>query len=209
MPNSLKNKLKKLALTKKIILGSSAVAIISVFLPWYSDIDRFKIGDTFLGINGPLYLAGLLMLVAAAISCGIIVLQLMEKPLPKLPLAENKLHIFNGGISIFMLVLAASVYFHSKFGVNLTDKNAGIGMVLGFISSGGLILGGFLGMKTREINFEEEGHVEPLITIENREKRDISPDKEVTVEEATKAWDQVQESINNYRSSEGDTKDIR
>ena len=59
MPDqNFKNRLKSLKLSKKIIYFSSALTILSVFMPWYSDIDKFKIGDSFLGITGPLYLAG-------------------------------------------------------------------------------------------------------------------------------------------------------
>lgn len=203
-----------MALSKKLVLAGSALAFISVFLPWYSDIDRFKIGDTFLGISGPLYLAGLMVLVASSISLGLIVLELMEKPLPKLHLEESKLHILNGGMSVFMLILAASVYFHSKFGINLTDKSAGIGMSLGFMGSGLSILGGFLNMKVKDET------VEPLINIEDREQSDIKLHEKMTVADAlalqekeeaakTKAWDYAQDAINHYHSSEEDTKDIR
>lgn len=205
MPKSLKIRLMKLPLTKKLVLIGSGIALISVFLPWYSDIDRFKTGDTFLGIGGPLYLAGLLVLVASTISFGLIVLQLMEKPMPKLPVSENKLYIFNGGISVFMLVLAASVYFHSKFGVNLVDKSAGIGMIFGFIGSGLEIAGGFLNTRVKEVNFDEEGHLEPLIRVDDREQADINVKRDTPIKESnTKAWDYVQDSINNYNSDDKD-----
>src|SRR3989338_5466135 len=217
MPNSLKLRLKMLALPEEIILVGSFIAFISVFMPWYSDIDRFKIGDTFLGITGPLYLAGLFVLLASAASLLMIIMILMEKPLPKLPLKESHLHIFNGSLSILMLILTASVYFHPKFGLNITEKNLGFGMILSFIGVCVLISGSILLIRTKEVNFEEEGHIEPLIKIDStdREKSDLSLKRDMTIEEAmtssnaykapTKVWGPVQESLSNLSAKNHDT----
>ncbi|MEK7547757.1 MAG: hypothetical protein AAB540_02590 [Patescibacteria group bacterium] len=216
MPNSLKLRLKMLALPKKIILVGSFVAFISVFMPWYSDIDRFKIGDTFLGITGPLYLAGLFVFLASAASLLMIIMILMEKPLTKLPLKESHMHIFNGSLSFLMLILTASVYFHPKFGLNITEKNLGFGMIMSFIGIFVLISGSILLLRTKEVNFEEEGHIEPLIKIEtDREKGDLSLKRDMTIEEAmttsnaykapTKVWGPVQESLSNLSSKNHDS----
>lgn len=206
-----------LPLPKKIILTGSFLAFISVFMPWYSDIDRFKIGDTFLGITGPLYLAGLIVLLASASSLLMIIMILMEKPLPKLPLKDSHLNIFNGALSLLMLILTISVYFHPKFGLNITEKNLEFGMVLSFIGVGVLILGSILLIRTKEVNFEEEGRIEPLIKIDQteREKSDLSLRKDMTVEEAmktsnaykapTKVWGPVQESLNNFSAKNHDS----
>ena len=80
MPDSFKRRLKALDVTKKLVLVGSAIAVVSVFLPWYKDIDKFRTGDMFLGISGPLYLAGLIVLLTAGASLGIIMLKLLEKP---------------------------------------------------------------------------------------------------------------------------------
>ncbi|MEK7126563.1 MAG: hypothetical protein AAB848_00505, partial [Patescibacteria group bacterium] len=198
------------------ILVGSFVAFISVFMPWYSDIDRFKIGDTFLGITGPLYLAGLFVFLASAASLLMIIMILMERPLPKLPLKESHMHIFNGSLSFLMLILTASVYFHPKFGLNITEKNLGFGMIMSFIGIFVLISGSILLLRTKEVNFEEEGHIEPLIKIEtDREKGDLSLKRDMTIEEAmttsnaykapTKVWGPVQESLSNLSSKNHDS----
>ncbi len=91
-------------------------------------------------------------------------------------------------------------------------------MILAFIGAGLLLLGSILSLKSREISFDMEGHIEPLIDMDlqqNREKSDLGlrqPDnaelkKDITVGEAMekyagnkeKGWGQVQESINNIR----------
>lgn len=230
--DTFKTRLKQLALNKKLVFIGSALLIISVFLPWYKDIDRFKIGETFLGISGPLYLAGFIVLIAGIASFGIILLKLLEKSVPKLPLKENHLHIATSGFSILMLIMTASVYFHDKFGINLTDKSMGFGMILAFIGSGLIMLGAILSLRKEEPDFENlEGHLEPLIdlNLQEREKQDISPGRggmtvgeamaEHEKKEATKAWGPVQESINNYMEEPGrdsggghnsdNTKDLR
>jgi len=186
MPDqTFKTRLKSLKFSKKIIYFASALTIISVFLPWYNDIDKFKIGDSFLGITGPLYLAGFIVLVASVLSFGIITLSLKGKTLPRLPLKENHFFIFNSGLSLLMLTLCASVYFHTKFGINITDKNAGIGLTMAFFTCISSLVGGFLLNKESAISFDTEGVLEPLIDLNKaRETKDLSIDRDITVDQA-------------------------
>lgn len=214
MPNSFKLRLKNLPLVKKAVLSGSFLMAVSVFMPWYTDLDKFRIGETFLGISGPMYLAGFLVFVAGVVSFGILMLYLLEKPLPKLPVKDVQIYIFGSILSFFMLILTASVYFHPKFGVNLTDKNMGIGMILAFIGSGIVLLAGILSLRSKYVNFETEGHLDPLIDmdIENRPKPEQGIKKDMTVGDAIEkyqgqdakgsAWGQVEESINNLKKSD-------
>lgn len=213
MPDSLKIRFMKLPLVRKLILIGGFLTAISVFMPWYNDVDRFNIGETFLGISGPLYLAGFLVFIAGAVSLALIGMQLMEKNVPGLPLKENQLHIAGSALSFFMLILTASVYFHPKFGVNLTDKSVGFGMILAFIGTGMLMIGAILAYKQREVSFDTEGSIAPLIDME-REKADLNMRKNITVGEAmdrheqvqyggkSAGWGPVQESINSLRKED-------
>ena len=89
-------------------------------------------------------------------------------------------------------------------------------MILAFIGTGLLLLGAILSLKSKEISFDMEGHIDPLIDmdLQNREKSDLGlkkPNdelkKDITVGEAMekyadnkeKGWGPVQESINNIR----------
>lgn len=217
MPNSFKLRLKNLPLLKKAVLVGSFLMVISVFMPWYTDLDKFRIGETFLGISGPMYLAGFLIFVAGGASFGMLILDLLEKPMPKLPFKDVQIHVFGSILSFFMLILTASVYFHPKFGVNLTDKTMGIGMILSFIGSGVVLLSGILSLRSKEVSFDQEGHLEPLIDmdLENRPKPDQGIKKDITVGEAmekhqqyqgqgskSNSWGQVEESINNLERSD-------
>lgn len=204
MPDSFKYRLKRLAVTKKFILFGSLLAIIGAFLPWYQDIDKFKTGDMFLGITGPLYLAGLIVLLAGIASFGIIMLKLLDKPVPKLPLKEEHFYVFNSALSLFMLVLTASVFFHNKFGINLIDKSMGIGMVLAFIGAGFVLVGAIMAVKKGEVDFESEGKLEPLIDIEaeQRSTQDLEPPVNEPRRESQPESQVVQESIDNFNDSE-------
>jgi len=137
MISKIKKNFLTLPLGKKLIAFGSLATFIAVFLPWYSDIDRFEIGETYLGITGPLYLTGILVMASAFVSIALIVLELSDKPLPKLPVSSDRYHIFGAAFSAFMFLIALSVYFHPKFGVNILEKRIGIGIVLGF---GGVFL---------------------------------------------------------------------
>ncbi len=168
MPDSFKHKFRQLPFYKKLALAGGLLMVLGSFLPWYQDIDKFKTGDMFLGITGPMYLAGLLVLVSGAACALISGVKLFSKSEPKLPLSEIQIYISASGLSILMLVLALSVYFHPKFGINLTEKNAGIGIIFSFIGTGLTILGAFAGLRKREVNFDIDGEIKPLIDIEDR-----------------------------------------
>jgi len=168
MPDSLKHKFRQLPFYKKLALAGGFLTIIGAFLPWYQDIDKFNTGDMFLGITGPLYLAGLLVLASGATCAVIAGMKLFRKSEPKLLLSETQIYMAASGFSILMLVLALSVYFHPKFGINLTEKTAGIGIILSFVGTGLTILGAFAGLKKKEVNFDIDGEIKPLIDVEDR-----------------------------------------
>lgn len=209
MPNSFKYRLKKLPLVSKFVLFGSMLAIIGVFLPWYRDIDKFNTGDVFLGITGPLYLAGIIVLLSSIVSCGMIALRLLEKPVPKLPLKEEQFYVFSSSLSMLMLVLTVSVFFHNKFGVNLIDKSVGIGMMMTFIGCGLVLLGAIIAVKNRNVSFDVQGHLEPLIDFENRDRQNLGMKKGNLDEETLKVKSAVQESIDDFTKSTSDIKDIR
>jgi len=178
-----------------------------VFLPWYRDIDKFNTGDLFLGITGPLYLAGLIVLLASIFTFGLMFLKVLGKPSPKIPLKEEHFHLLSSGFSLFMLVFAASVYFHNKFGINLVDKSMGIGMIIAFIGAGLVLLGSIMGVKKVAVSFEEEGQLDPLIDLANERKKGTIEDSSAEIDRAeVKAA--VQESIDEFTSDGVSTNDV-
>lgn len=177
---SFKMRLQNLSLSNKILAVASILLMISALLPWYTDIDKYKIGDSFLGITGPMYLAGFIVLIAGVLSFTLVAFNFLDKKIPKLPLSEVQTYFSSAAISVIMLILAASVYFHPKFGINITEKNAGIGMFLGFIASGILVLGAFLEKKSSSKNsINRASHIESMIEmgLEERQKGEIQQEE--------------------------------
>jgi len=202
MPNTLKSRLKRLPLNGKLILIGSGLMILGTFLPWYKDLDKFNTGDMFLGISGPLYLAGLIILLAAIGSFAMITMKIMQKPLPKLPVEEKFFHVMVSGLSLFMLIFSTSVFFHPKFGINVINKNMGFGMYMTFIGAGMVMAGGVMAIRNKGVNFDEEGHLEPLIDIEKERNRNGLNGLD---SEAQRVKNAVQESIEDFTT----TNDIR
>lgn len=210
MPNSFKTRLMKLPTVSKLVIAGSFIAVIGVFLPWYNDIDKYGFGDMFLGISGPLYLAGIIVLLSGIASFSMIAFRLFDKPVPKLPLKEEQFYVFSSSVSLTMLVLSISVFFHNSFGVSLVDKSIGVGLYLGLFGSGIVMLGAIIALRNREISFDVEGNLEPLIEVneEHRETQPLDMRTEDVGDEAMKVKSAVQESIDEF--TEGvDTKDIQ
>lgn len=179
------NKFRGLALSEQVVLIGSFLSMLAVLFPWYSDTDQFKTGTTFLGITGPLYLSGLLVLLSSAMCFTTIVMKMRGNT--SLPIKES--HLFIGGsvLSLLMVVMAASVYFHPKFGINLANKQSGAGMVMAAIGGIAVLAGGILASRkiasTRSIL---EIHSEHLAEIDStpRESSGLTPT--MTIEEAQK-----------------------
>lgn len=145
--NFWKSNFKTLTQGEKLVFLGSFLNLISVFLPWYSDLDRFGTGDVFLGITGPLYLAGILVLLVNLSSFVTVFLKFLRKSNFNLPIEDRVLFIVSGIITCSILLLSLSVFFHEKFGLNVIEKSLGVGVILGFIGGFLVFLGGILQSK--------------------------------------------------------------
>ncbi|MBT3864862.1 hypothetical protein HOE67_04235 [Candidatus Peregrinibacteria bacterium] len=171
--DTLVDKLSGLPTYMKLIGVGSLITVFSVFLPWYRDLDSFNTGDQFIGLSGPLYLLGFLILLLAIGSFGIFMMKFLEKPLPKLPLEESHSHVFAGVFSMFLLLITNSIYFHSKFGINITSKEIRFGMIVAFFGAAFMLIGGMMQNKKREVSFETEGTLNPLIEVNTRTQQKV------------------------------------
>lgn len=186
MPSqSTKDRFSRLPLFYKLTGIGAILAMISVFLPWYQDFDAFNTGERFLGINGPLYLVGYIVLALGLFSIILTAYHFFEKKLPPLPLKESLIYILTGATSIFLIVIANSVYFHPKFGTNITSKVMQYGMVIAFIGAIITLVGGILKMRERGTSrliqeFQEETQpvVDPVLELNNFQQE----------QEAQKPW---------------------
>lgn len=130
-----KSNWRKYSLEGKMAFLGSFTMMAGLFLPWYKDVDNYDATQTFLGISGPLYLAGLFIGSAALIGIFIGFNKLSNRSEKFLGAEYKTVYIAQSFFAIFMTILAASVYFHPKFGFNLLEKEAGVGMYLTFFSA--------------------------------------------------------------------------
>lgn len=141
---SIKHKLLNLPMPQKVIGTGALLALIGAFLPWYKDIDSFNTGDLFFGITGPLYLIGYIIIALSIFALILTGFYLLDKKIPPLPMKESVIYILSGGVTLFLMIIANSVYFHPKFGINITSKEHQIGMLLALIGATAITIGGIL-----------------------------------------------------------------
>lgn len=151
--------------TKFIGIGA-LILVISTLLPWYADLDSYKIGDEFLGITGPASFVGIVILLLSGLSLWIFSYRFFERHVPRLPVREAILHIFVAVESLFLLLLVNSIFFHPKFGVNITLKESRFGMTFAIIGAIILLIGGYLQNREEITARDETGRLEPLIKLE-------------------------------------------
>lgn len=161
----------------KFIGIGSLILGISTFLPWYADLDSYKIGDEFLGVTGPASFVGIVILLLAGLSMWIFSCRLLGKRVPRLPVREAILHLFVSIESIFLLILTNSIFFHPKFGVNITLKESRFGMTLAFLGAAVLLIGAFLQNREELKRDREIGKLEPLIKLDSAPSQmQVSPE---------------------------------
>lgn len=144
----IQNILMSLSFAQKLLLAGSLLMAISLFLPWYQDIDQFKTGDMFLGISGPMYLAGLTLLLLVVINSSLLFMEVTGKTLP-FSLKPSQIYLASGLAAFYFLILVNSVYFHQKFGVNISVKQSDFGMFFAFIAASLMTIGGYLATRDK------------------------------------------------------------
>ncbi len=172
-----KNIWSRLSSDQKLNIIGSTLLIISLFANWFSDKDVFRSGDTFSGLNGPLYLMGYSILILAI---GNLLLGLGQAF--KFPIIRNfsksnvgKQQMGIGFGTMYLLVLVNSVYFHPQFGLNILSKKSEAGVLLALVASVLICIGGYLAYRQKFI--EQEKTETPVAA---REKIDVKVTATVT-----------------------------
>lgn len=129
---------------KKLTALGAILMVISLFLPWYQDLDSFRTGDTFTGLTGPLYIIGFTFLIIASLSLLLLVTDYLDKKMPLFHVKTSKFFLPAGIFSFYLLILVNSVYFDKSFGVNITLKQSQFGMFIAFVAAALLTIGGYL-----------------------------------------------------------------
>ncbi len=166
-PSSFTERLQEFPFAKKMIWLGTALILVGMIFPWYKDLDKFEVGDTFIGVNGPLYLAGVIMTIVTGVSFGVLFSEFRKNTAVKLPVRDSYFHLATAGLSALLFVLVNSVYFHSKFGTYLTEKMRGIGMFMAFAGIALMFLGGLWLMRTEK---------KKLVSVHSKHLADIDAD---------------------------------
>lgn len=133
----------RLPFARKAILVSSAILMVSPLLPWYDNRNGVGIGETFLGIQGPLFLIGVLVLSFGAINFFNMFFPLMGKNFFQLRKRSGITAILLGFQSLFLILIANSIFFHPSFGGEVS-KGTRFGMVVAFGAIAVMLLAGFI-----------------------------------------------------------------
>lgn len=202
IPRRLRKEISLLPSAKKMVGLGSLCLFVSAFLPWYQEKDDYFGNETFLGITGPLYLAGLTILALGAAILAFTFFEIQRKKLPRLPFQEWVFHLLAGSLSLYLLILSNTVYLHPKFGVNLVTKNVGFGVIVAVTGAVLLIIGALQERKSSDPMLyalrddapekeEVNGKIEPLIQLP-RQPRSVEPLKrEPTVEDKEKEYENL------------------
>lgn len=174
--NRLTETFSRAPLHLKVIVISSLLLFVSMFLPWYQDVDAFHTGDQFLGITGPTSFIGLSILILAACSSLLSIYKMIGRKLVKLPWKESSFYAFVACQSFFLLAITNSIFLDIKFGVNITMKETLFGMSLALLTSVGLGVGVYLMKKfeSTAASHNETGDLKPLISFKERSHTSMS-----------------------------------
>jgi len=156
MPAKRLNQLvQDMSFEEKLLGVGSALMAVSIFLPWYQDIDSFKTGDMFLGITGPMYLSGFTLLMLAGVNLALLLSDGLDFKLPFGLKKTSKFFFTSGLVSFYLLMLTTTIYFHPKFGINITVKESQFGMFLAFIAAALITCGGWLASREKSVRIKE------------------------------------------------------
>lgn len=122
-----------LPVSRKAILIGSLISIVGTVLPWYQDLDLYGAGDIYLGITGPLFPIGLLILLSSLVVGVSFSLPLFGRRFPRIGVEPSFLALFIGAEDLLLVFIARLIYLHPKFGVNITLKDSRFGMLMTFV----------------------------------------------------------------------------
>ncbi|MBT4384970.1 hypothetical protein HOD30_04465 [Candidatus Peregrinibacteria bacterium] len=174
----LKQGFLRLTLAKKAILISSGVLMLSPLLPWWDNSNSFGVGEVYLGIQGPLFLVGALIMTFGAISFFNLFLPLLGKNFFKLRRKSGITAMMLGLQASFLLAIGNSVFFHPSFGTNISNKSTRFGMLMTFGALAVMLIAGYVTYR-RELKMEDETEdIEDIMT--NAEPVLVNPEPTFT-----------------------------
>lgn len=132
-----------MTMSEKVTMVGAGLTILSLFLPWYRDLDAWGKGDTFLGLTGPLSAIGLVILLGSTAVFAKMLGRMLNKRIRLLEKYEQ-LSAYVAAENFLLFIITASIYFDPKFGVNITLKQTAFGLFLCLIGTAVTAFGTYL-----------------------------------------------------------------
>jgi len=192
------SKLKGLPKRHKGLLLGLSISSVSLLLPWYSDLDSYDSGITYLAINGPASLIGISALLLNGFALFVLLFSIFKKKdFINRKLVENA----SGPVFLYICVLLLSIYFHPDFGLNVTKKSLGFGAIIGIV--GGMITTySALVFKKDELKHDNPETVEDVLSEESPElKENWDQQKELEQKILDRAAERVTQQDRDYKNS--------
>ena len=185
----------RLPLRKQVVLLASAGLMISPLMPWFDERNSFGVGGSTLGIQGPFFLIGFMVMGLGAVSFFNLFLPLLGKHFFNLKKKGGITSVLLGFQSILLMVVANSIFFHPDFGVNLSTKSTRFGMSTAFITAGIMMVAGWFSRSKDEIVEEEVGFEDEVKEIVVQEDRPYAGPSAVNYEQERPVSSPVQTSF--------------
>jgi len=152
---------------KGLLLGL-LISSIALFLPWYSDLDSYKSGATFLAVSGPASLIGITtLLFNLSVIFSILYAIKFKKDLINRKLLED----LAGPVYLYAALILFSIYFHPDFGLNVTQKTMSFGSYIGIF--GGIVSTySSLVFKVKDLKHANPEIVEDVLSMEDPEAKE-------------------------------------
>ena len=148
MLSKVSEKFKNLPSRYRAMYIGMVVSSVALFMPWYSDVDAFNAGASYLGITGPTSVMGISLLVLNVVTLGLITFKFRFDKDARLPLSRKVLEKVHGPMYLYMIFLMMSVYFSDDFGINVANKTAGFGV---YVGAAGAFISTIAGLRKRKV----------------------------------------------------------
>ena len=123
----------RLSAEEKVIGVGGLVAILSVFMPWYSVVLSFEKGITESGFSGDLGVVGFVVFLFTLLSLGFLMGDHLHFRIPRFGFKKEGIILFFSGESAFLLLLEAAIF--TKRSLDYTNAEIRFGLYLALIGS--------------------------------------------------------------------------
>ncbi len=110
----------RLPFARKVLLVSSATLMISPLMPWYDFRNRFGVGESLNGLQGPLFLVGALVMAMGAVGFFNMFFPLLGRNFFQLKKRSGLIAAGLGAQSLLLLVVANTVFLHPDYSTEAT-----------------------------------------------------------------------------------------